>query len=1287
MAGDSGTYEVVTRYLKDRDEPCFPGSKREGIGGGGSEKDDDDGDDDEEEEEEEENSRRKIAAASGDSSAASGYEVIDGTLYRKRLERGATSYTEVLLAAAEEQRRAVIASFHQQPAAGHCHCTMEETYKNVSENYWWEGMFSDIRDYVQGCSQCKDGRNNPLISEEKHITRELPTHCTKVLERLNSQRSKGLFCDVTLIVEKTSYPAHRAVLAAVSEYFQELFSEKGSTSNKIVDLKGFSCKSFLPLLEFSYTSSLSLKPAYFAETSALARHLRIWEVVEMCATLYKLHGIWNSKAHKEEGSKEEKKEFSSFEVFIDQSLTGPRQHVSDICYKFGQLEDGAAPQKLDNFGRNVFSPRPHSAMIQGETKVTDFTVKLHEMQSGLFKDKLTPVHSESSVDSLGVETLESPSKQFKLLGFYDKTPSKLFSKVKCLSPQRCPSANKALSNIPDSLDLKFADMSRNVSHQRKCSFEKTPIKSKPHTRVSKHLDHNIAGTQDNSGCKGVSTLLRSPVRQTATEEELYSPNTTEKYKLLSVLGLRRKTSVADGGEQAGWKQKRRLRQPKIKNYSLLTGTRRRKIDSAKTQLQEDQVKAKALANCFVVIEKILPPVQKQKGHNQKLNKTLFALNKPEPFSHKNNLSQGHTGKEIVCIPPTTQINSPKAKTKEGWSSCLNKKIQQGSKGSNSRDGSLTKKSQHCKTNPSISTKGSKNGNKFCVISAEQKAVLSKTQTSHSKDTEGNPLTRKSRRCATYDLHVKSSSLLGSTTSKMSSCLTDHGHSGRWKTRRSYDSASNCRKCELMNLDYKMPSCPQNAALGRCISKRTLPRHKLSLVSHDFNQTPKPMELFSEDTCVAVPSKSNAKQVLDENPLNQLSAKAEEDNVGKFKGKYEGKKLVPNVCKNTSGVGGEQKAPTLLERKPIGNDQPKPLHVKSKQETKNQEQLKTAVKDPGKQIRTTSSETQETRRKLKNTGCRSLDAEDQNLGAYLHSIKTDGSIPVLGKRKRIPTQKLIEAGFSFGFFMSPQHKEKIDRLPDRTKSKQFDLSPRRMVKDNRATKGKVVLKGSSKIATSNKRGMVNRKQNCYTTEPSFGGRKSSCSERMKASAATKVKKIKPVVLYGKKLINLNIKSTLGKKRARYPDAHVNTIKKDKQLSTSQKAIKLQRVASASSKLIGSKDLPKNLRGAAKILKKMQPKVNETLKRTTRRKSVAEEKVKKTKASESHTCYECSITFTNCDSLYIHRVRHVKGKHWPCLLCDKSFFCRKNVQVHLRFHSEKQYRCKLCMTESKKTKSKQ
>lgn len=62
------------------------------------------------------------------------FRVVDGMLYRKRLERGLVHYREVL---DEDRRHEVIAAFHRRPAQGHL--SLEETYKCVAENYWWEG--------------------------------------------------------------------------------------------------------------------------------------------------------------------------------------------------------------------------------------------------------------------------------------------------------------------------------------------------------------------------------------------------------------------------------------------------------------------------------------------------------------------------------------------------------------------------------------------------------------------------------------------------------------------------------------------------------------------------------------------------------------------------------------------------------------------------------------------------------------------------------------------------------------------------------------------------------------------------------------------------------------------------------------------------------------------------------------------------------------------------------------------------------------------------------------------
>ena len=63
------------------------------------------------------------------------FEVIDGLLYRKKLERGFINYREVLT---EERRHEAVSTFHRR-RAGLRHLSFEETYKCVAENYWWDG--------------------------------------------------------------------------------------------------------------------------------------------------------------------------------------------------------------------------------------------------------------------------------------------------------------------------------------------------------------------------------------------------------------------------------------------------------------------------------------------------------------------------------------------------------------------------------------------------------------------------------------------------------------------------------------------------------------------------------------------------------------------------------------------------------------------------------------------------------------------------------------------------------------------------------------------------------------------------------------------------------------------------------------------------------------------------------------------------------------------------------------------------------------------------------------------
>uniref|UniRef100_A0AAY5K3F4 BTB domain-containing protein n=1 Tax=Esox lucius TaxID=8010 RepID=A0AAY5K3F4_ESOLU len=50
------------------------------------------------------------------------------------------------------------------------------------------------------------------------------SHPQALLSRLNEQRSQGLFCDITIVVEDVKFRAHRNILAAGSGYFRSAFT-------------------------------------------------------------------------------------------------------------------------------------------------------------------------------------------------------------------------------------------------------------------------------------------------------------------------------------------------------------------------------------------------------------------------------------------------------------------------------------------------------------------------------------------------------------------------------------------------------------------------------------------------------------------------------------------------------------------------------------------------------------------------------------------------------------------------------------------------------------------------------------------------------------------------------------------------------------------------------------------------------------------------------------------------------------------------------------------------------
>ncbi|XP_066260852.1 kelch-like protein 26 [Euwallacea similis] len=110
------------------------------------------------------------------------------------------------------------------------------------------------------------------------------THQNMLLQGLNSLWQKGELLDVALIVEGNVFRAHRAVLAACSDYFRAMFTDNmlEATQTEIC-LNGVSAKGFSQLLEYAYTARLVLNLANVQDVLAAASHVQMINCIMACS--------------------------------------------------------------------------------------------------------------------------------------------------------------------------------------------------------------------------------------------------------------------------------------------------------------------------------------------------------------------------------------------------------------------------------------------------------------------------------------------------------------------------------------------------------------------------------------------------------------------------------------------------------------------------------------------------------------------------------------------------------------------------------------------------------------------------------------------------------------------------------------------------------------------------------------------------------------------------------------------------------------------------------------------
>lgn len=107
---------------------------------------------------------------------------------------------------------------------------------------------------------------------------EIPNFGSAVLDSLNEQRLLGQHCDVAIMVNGQAFKAHRAVLAASSLYFRDLFSDSSQTLFELPSSVAPSC--FQQILSFCYTGRMTVTASDQLMVMYTAGYLQIQNIVE-----------------------------------------------------------------------------------------------------------------------------------------------------------------------------------------------------------------------------------------------------------------------------------------------------------------------------------------------------------------------------------------------------------------------------------------------------------------------------------------------------------------------------------------------------------------------------------------------------------------------------------------------------------------------------------------------------------------------------------------------------------------------------------------------------------------------------------------------------------------------------------------------------------------------------------------------------------------------------------------------------------------------------------------------
>ncbi|KAH0627916.1 hypothetical protein JD844_008487 [Phrynosoma platyrhinos] len=155
--------------------------------------------------------------------------------------------------------------------------------------------------------------------ETMECIQEFPEHYKVILDRLNEQREQDQFTDITLIVDGHHFKAHKAVLAACSQFFYKFFQD--FTQEPLVEIEGVSNMAFRHLIEFTYTAKLMVQGEEEAnDVWKAAEYLQMLEAIKALEIRNKENSLPHESNQTQDTSKAKKRKIAETSNVITETL-------------------------------------------------------------------------------------------------------------------------------------------------------------------------------------------------------------------------------------------------------------------------------------------------------------------------------------------------------------------------------------------------------------------------------------------------------------------------------------------------------------------------------------------------------------------------------------------------------------------------------------------------------------------------------------------------------------------------------------------------------------------------------------------------------------------------------------------------------------------------------------------------------------------------------------------------------------------------------------------------------